>query len=254
MTGSLDLAPHARAPGLDRRDRPHPEREYAFHHSLTQDATYGTILLRRRRELHQRVGEVFEELYANRIEEFAPVLAYHFREGGDDERTLATRRSRRTPRPVYANAEAVDPRDDRDRSIQSARPDRRGPRATCIRCVAARSSSPGGSMRPSATTRRWRRWRGRAARGSPPRRRDGAHHPVRDAHAGVRRRSGPGALRTDDLTRARTGRSFGRIKALWNVMVLNTYSGGDPVEAVDAGELSLSIARAGRQRSRSRSR
>ena len=50
-----------------------PDREYAFRHSLTQDATYGTILLRRRRELHQRVGEVFEERYANRLDEFAPV-------------------------------------------------------------------------------------------------------------------------------------------------------------------------------------
>ena len=52
-----------------------PEREYAFHHSLTQEATYGTILLRERRELHLRVGEVLERLYANRIEEFQVLRA-----------------------------------------------------------------------------------------------------------------------------------------------------------------------------------
>src|SRR4029450_110985 len=85
-----------------------PEREYAFRHSLTQDATYGTILLRRRRELHRRVGEVFEELYANRIEEFAPLLAQHFREAGDDERTLryATLAADTAGR-LYAHTEAV---------------------------------------------------------------------------------------------------------------------------------------------------
>src|SRR4029453_7911001 len=85
----------------------HPEPEYAFRHSLTQDATYGTILVRRRRELHRRVGEIFEELYANRIEEFASVLAQHFREGGDDERTLqfATVAGDAAAR-LYANADA----------------------------------------------------------------------------------------------------------------------------------------------------
>ena len=85
-----------------------PERVYAFRHSLTQDATYGTILLRRRRELHGRVGEVFEELYANRIEEFAPLLARHFREAGDDERTLryATLAADAAGR-LYAHAEAA---------------------------------------------------------------------------------------------------------------------------------------------------
>jgi class 3 adenylate cyclase/tetratricopeptide (TPR) repeat protein len=63
-------------------------REYAFHHSLTQEAAYGTILLRDRRSLHLRVGAALEELYAGRLEEFAPVLAHHFREAGDDERTV----------------------------------------------------------------------------------------------------------------------------------------------------------------------
>src|SRR4029078_9545620 len=32
-------------------------------------------------------------------------------------------------------------------------------------------------------------------------------------------------------------------KALWNLMTLNTFSGGDPDEAVEAGERSLAIAR-----------
>src|SRR5262245_66560233 len=85
-----------------------PDREYSFHHSLTQDATYGTILLRRRRELHQRVGEAFEDRYANRLDEFAPVLAHHFGDAGDDERTVryATLAGDNGAR-LYANAEAA---------------------------------------------------------------------------------------------------------------------------------------------------
>jgi predicted ATPase len=85
-----------------------PEREYAFHHSLTQEATYGTILLKGRRELHLRVGEILEELYADRIEEFAPLLARHFQEAGDDERTLAYATvAGDSAARLYANVEAV---------------------------------------------------------------------------------------------------------------------------------------------------
>ena len=42
--------------GLIRETARTPEREYAFHHSLTQEAAYGTILRRDRRTLHARVG------------------------------------------------------------------------------------------------------------------------------------------------------------------------------------------------------
>ncbi|MEJ2678787.1 MAG: adenylate/guanylate cyclase domain-containing protein, partial [Gemmatimonadota bacterium] len=64
-----------------------PEREYTFKHALTQEAAYGLLLKKRRRELHARAGRVLEELYAERTEELAPVLAYHFAEGGDALRT-----------------------------------------------------------------------------------------------------------------------------------------------------------------------
>ncbi len=85
-----------------------PELEYAFHHSLTQEAIYGTILLRRRRELHLRVGEVLEERYASRLAEYAPLLVHHFREAGDDHRTVkyATLAGESAAR-LDANADAV---------------------------------------------------------------------------------------------------------------------------------------------------
>ncbi len=60
-----------------------PERRYGFRHALTQEAAYDSILQRRRRELHRRVAESLEELYADRIEEYAEQLGHHFAEAGD---------------------------------------------------------------------------------------------------------------------------------------------------------------------------
>jgi class 3 adenylate cyclase/tetratricopeptide (TPR) repeat protein len=81
--------------------------EYAFRHVLIQEATYDSILIKKRAELHRQIGETLEELHAERIEEFAPLLAYHFYAAGD-ERSLkydiiAGEKSAR----LYANAEAA---------------------------------------------------------------------------------------------------------------------------------------------------
>lgn len=63
-----------------------PEVEYNFKHTLTQEVTYESILLKRRRELHHRVGKCFEELFAGRLEEFYGLLAYHFAQAEDWEK------------------------------------------------------------------------------------------------------------------------------------------------------------------------
>ena len=55
-----------------------PELEYIFKHALVQEATYESILLQRRRELHRRVGECVEALFADRLDEFYGLLAYHY--------------------------------------------------------------------------------------------------------------------------------------------------------------------------------
>ena len=60
-----------------------PERLYGFRHALTQEAAYGSILQRRRRQLHLRVAESLEELYADRLDEYAEQLGHHFAEAGD---------------------------------------------------------------------------------------------------------------------------------------------------------------------------
>jgi class 3 adenylate cyclase/tetratricopeptide (TPR) repeat protein len=65
-----------------------PERQYAFRHELTRDAAYETILHRRRRQYHRRVGEAIEELYPEQVENQAHLLAMHFDKALDRERSL----------------------------------------------------------------------------------------------------------------------------------------------------------------------
>src|SRR5215216_2454290 len=63
-----------------------PELEYIFKHALTQEAAYELLLIRRRKELHRRVGEVLERLYPEQRGELTSALAYHFRLGEERQR------------------------------------------------------------------------------------------------------------------------------------------------------------------------
>ncbi|MBW2249779.1 MAG: hypothetical protein JRF60_03890 [Deltaproteobacteria bacterium] len=55
-----------------------PELEYIFRHALTQEVAYGSILLQKRKELHERIGRAIEQIYGERLEEFLETLAYHY--------------------------------------------------------------------------------------------------------------------------------------------------------------------------------
>jgi class 3 adenylate cyclase/predicted ATPase len=61
---------------------------FAFHHALTQEAVYGTLLTRRRQDLHRAVGDAIERLYAERIEEQIEFLAHHYYEADVPDRAL----------------------------------------------------------------------------------------------------------------------------------------------------------------------
>ena len=58
-----------------------PELEYIFKHALTQEVAYNSLLLKRRKEIHERIGKAIEELYPERLEEFYEMLAYHYARG-----------------------------------------------------------------------------------------------------------------------------------------------------------------------------
>jgi tetratricopeptide (TPR) repeat protein len=56
----------------------YPQSTYVFKHALTQDVAYDSLLLKRRKEIHEKIGEVIEALYPDRLEEYHELLAYHY--------------------------------------------------------------------------------------------------------------------------------------------------------------------------------
>ena len=58
-----------------------PELVYMFKHALTHDVAYESLLIARRKELHALVGEVIEDLYADRLVEQFEMLAHHYERG-----------------------------------------------------------------------------------------------------------------------------------------------------------------------------
>ena len=55
-----------------------PELEYLFKHALTQEVAYNSLLLKRRKEIHEKIGNAIETLYPENLEEYYELLAYHY--------------------------------------------------------------------------------------------------------------------------------------------------------------------------------
>lgn len=58
-----------------------PELEYIFKHALTQEVAYNSLLLKKRKKIHGKIGRAIEQIYAERLEGFYEMLAYHFDQG-----------------------------------------------------------------------------------------------------------------------------------------------------------------------------
>jgi class 3 adenylate cyclase/tetratricopeptide (TPR) repeat protein len=54
------------------------DAEYIFKHALTQEVAYNSILIERRKQLHEDVGRAIEELYASSLEDHFGDLAHHY--------------------------------------------------------------------------------------------------------------------------------------------------------------------------------
>jgi serine phosphatase RsbU (regulator of sigma subunit) len=74
--------------GLIRVAKIEPDLEYLFRHALVQDAAYASLLDSDRRRLHLAVGDAIESLYPERKKELAAILGHHFREAGQEARSL----------------------------------------------------------------------------------------------------------------------------------------------------------------------
>jgi predicted ATPase len=55
-----------------------PELEYVFKHAFTQEVAYNSMLLTRRKDIHEKIGNAIQELYPHRLKEFYEMLAYHY--------------------------------------------------------------------------------------------------------------------------------------------------------------------------------
>jgi ABC-type oligopeptide transport system substrate-binding subunit/class 3 adenylate cyclase/ribosomal protein L40E len=65
-----------------------PELEYIFRQTLTQEAAYNSLLHKRRKEFHLKVGEALENLFPERIDDFLGLLAYHFEEAEAHDKAM----------------------------------------------------------------------------------------------------------------------------------------------------------------------
>jgi class 3 adenylate cyclase/tetratricopeptide (TPR) repeat protein len=66
-----------------------PDLEYIFRHALVQEVAYNSLLLNRRKEIHEKIGKAIENLYPQRLDEFCEMLAYHYSKSGNLERSYA---------------------------------------------------------------------------------------------------------------------------------------------------------------------
>ena len=81
--------------------------EYTFKHALTQEVAYSSLLIERRRFLHERIGDAMESLFADRIDDHLKDIAYHYRRSGNPEKAIAYLRragEQATARTFYEEA------------------------------------------------------------------------------------------------------------------------------------------------------
>jgi len=66
----------------------YPKLTYIFKHALTQEVAYDSLLLIRRKEIHEKIANAIQDLYLDRLEEHYELLAYHYALSTDTEKAL----------------------------------------------------------------------------------------------------------------------------------------------------------------------
>ena len=64
----------------------YPQSIYIFKHALTHDVVYNSILTKRKKHLHEEIGNAIEELYKENIDDQYSILVEHFIEGENYEK------------------------------------------------------------------------------------------------------------------------------------------------------------------------
>jgi predicted ATPase/class 3 adenylate cyclase len=53
--------------------------EYVFKHALTQEVAYNSLLIERRKQIHEHAGHALESIFANQLDDHLTELAHHYR-------------------------------------------------------------------------------------------------------------------------------------------------------------------------------
>jgi class 3 adenylate cyclase/tetratricopeptide (TPR) repeat protein len=64
------------------------DAEYIFKHALTQEVAYNSVLIERRKQLHERIGAALETLYANSLDDHLAELANHYSRANNPDRAV----------------------------------------------------------------------------------------------------------------------------------------------------------------------
>ncbi|MGO9268151.1 MAG: AAA family ATPase [Candidatus Binataceae bacterium] len=62
--------------------------EYVFKHALTQEVAYNSLLLERRKQLHERVGKALEAQFADQLDDHLTQLAHHYSHSDNIEKAV----------------------------------------------------------------------------------------------------------------------------------------------------------------------
>jgi tetratricopeptide (TPR) repeat protein len=62
--------------------------EYVFKHTLTQEVAYNSLLIERRKVLHERAGEAFESMFADQLEDHLDELAHHYSRSANADKAV----------------------------------------------------------------------------------------------------------------------------------------------------------------------
>ncbi|MFC3738762.1 tetratricopeptide repeat protein [Paractinoplanes deccanensis] len=96
---ALDLTPQVET---------EPAPEYEFKHPITQEAAYQSITYDTRASLHERVGLLVEELYADRLPQYVDMLAHHYtRSARVDKQRIWLRAAGDRAKATFANDAAL---------------------------------------------------------------------------------------------------------------------------------------------------
>ncbi len=62
--------------------------EYIFKHALTQEVAYNSVLIERRKLLHERAGQALESMFAGQLDDHLDELAHHYSRSGNTRKAI----------------------------------------------------------------------------------------------------------------------------------------------------------------------